>query len=283
MKMKIDILPNEIIEKYNLGDIFHNKYVYFKIKMGMYGLPESGILVNKVLKKRLSKHGYYECKFTPGFYRHVWGLIMFSLVVDDFGVKCQGIQQAKYLKEALDKYYGVDVDWKGRLFCVITLNCNYNMRHVELSVPGYVQRNRTKYQHANPKNLQHSPYQAQPIQYGIKVQQPFKYDTSAPLYDKQIKRVQDIVGTFVWYSRECDPTLAAFLGAIASLQTKGTEDVMAAFHQLLDYLTTHPDASIWYHASDMILTFDTDASYLSELGGKIRAADYYYMTNRVQK
>ena len=58
---------------------------------------------------------------------------------------------------------------------------------------------------------------------------------------------------------------------------------MAAFHQLLDYLTTHPDASIWYHASDMILTFDTDASYLSELGGKIRAADYYYMTNRVQK
>ena len=35
---------------------------------------------------------------------------MFSLVVDDFGVKCQGIQHAKHLKEALDKYYEVDVD-----------------------------------------------------------------------------------------------------------------------------------------------------------------------------
>ena len=51
MKMKIDILPNEIIEKYNLRDIVHNKYVYLKINMGMYGLPESGILSNKLLKK----------------------------------------------------------------------------------------------------------------------------------------------------------------------------------------------------------------------------------------
>ena len=152
MKMKIDILPNEIIEKYNLRDIFHNEYVYFKINMGMYGLPEAGILANKLLKKRLSKHGYYECQFTPGLYRHVWRPIMFSLVVDDFGVKCQGIQHAKHLKEALDKYYEVAVDWKGRLFCGITLDWNYNMRHVDLSVPGYVQRKRTKYQHADPKN-----------------------------------------------------------------------------------------------------------------------------------
>ena len=85
--MKIDILPDEIIEKYNLCNIFHNEYVYFKINMGMYGLPEAGILANKILKKRLIKHGYYEWQFTPGLYRHVWRPIMFSLVVGDFGVK----------------------------------------------------------------------------------------------------------------------------------------------------------------------------------------------------
>ena len=33
----------------------------------------------------------------------------------------------------------------------------------------------------------------------------------------------------------------------------------------------------------MILAFDTEAYYISELGGKRRAADYYYMTNRAQK
>ena len=33
----------------------------------------------------------------------------------------------------------------------------------------------------------------------------------------------------------------------------------------------------------MILAFGTDASYHSYLGGKIRAAAYYYMTNKVHK
>ena len=58
---------------------------------------------------------------------------------------------------------------------------------------------------------------------------------------------------------------------------------MTACHQLLDYLANHPDASIQYRTSDMILAFDTDASYLSELGGKIHAVAYYYMNNKGQK
>ena len=58
---------------------------------------------------------------------------------------------------------------------------------------------------------------------------------------------------------------------------------MNACHQLLEYIATHPDAAMWYYASDMILAFNTDVSYLSELGGKIRAVAYYYMTNNGQK
>ena len=38
--------------------------------------------------------------------------------------------------------------------------------------------------------------------------------------------------------------------------------------QLLDYLATHPDAKIRYHASDMVLNIHSDASYLSEIGAK---------------
>ena len=126
------------------------------------------------------------------------------------------------------------MDWKGRLFFGITLDWNYNMRRVDLSIPSYVQRKRTKYQHYNPKNPQHSPYQAQPIQYGTKVQQPVKSDTSAPLSYEQIKSVQDIVGAFVWYNPVCDPKLAASLSAISSHQTKGTKDIIAACHQIID-------------------------------------------------
>ena len=72
---------------------------------------------------------------------------MFSLAVDYFGVKFEGIQHAKHLKELLKNHYEVAVDWKGRLFYGITLDWNYNLQHFDLSVPGYVQRKLTKYQH----------------------------------------------------------------------------------------------------------------------------------------
>jgi hypothetical protein len=53
------------------------------------------------------------------------------------------------------------------------------------------------------------------------------------------------------------------LNDIATEQTKATEKTQAATKQLLDYLSTRPDAIIRYHASDMILHIHSDASYLS--------------------
>ena len=58
---------------------------------------------------------------------------------------------------------------------------------------------------------------------------------------------------------------------------------MAVCHQLLDYLATHPNATIHYHASDTILAFDTDAYCLSEPDGKSRATAYYYLTRSGDK
>ena len=42
-----------------------------EICRGMYGLPQAGVLANKLLKERLIKHGYYEVPHTPGLFRHV--------------------------------------------------------------------------------------------------------------------------------------------------------------------------------------------------------------------
>ena len=114
------------------------------------------------------------------------------------------------------------------------------------------------------------------------MQYPIPSDKTAPLSPEQIKRVQDIISTFIWYGRACDPTLTASLSAIAYRQSKGTEAFLAVSHQLLDYLATHPGNAIRYHASDIILVFDTDASYLSEPVGKSCAAAYYYMTKKGQ-
>jgi hypothetical protein len=55
---------------------------------------------------------------------------------------------------------------------------------------------------------------------------------------------------------------------------------MGDIKQLLDYCATHPDANIQYHASDMILHMESDASYLSETKARSRAAGFFYLGNQ---
>ena len=69
----------------------------------MWGLPEAGILANKLLQKRLKPHGYHECVNTPGLWRHTTRLITFSLVVNNFGVKYVGKEHADHLISCLKR------------------------------------------------------------------------------------------------------------------------------------------------------------------------------------
>ncbi len=56
---KLSNIPDEVIEEYKLREkATKNGSVYIKAKQGLYGLPQSGLLANEHLKKRLNKHGY---------------------------------------------------------------------------------------------------------------------------------------------------------------------------------------------------------------------------------
>ncbi len=67
------------------------------------------------------------------------------------------------------------------------------------------------------------------------------------------------------------------LSSIASEQTRGTMNTMAKAKQLLDYLATHPNATIQFQASDKILNIHSDASYLSETKAHSRACSHFFM------
>ncbi len=47
--------------------------------------------------------------------------------------------------------------------------------------------------------------------------------------------------------------------------------------QLMDYLETHPNATVRFHASDMILNVHLDASYLSEANAHSQACSHFFM------
>ena len=122
-----------------------------------------------------------------------------------------------------------------------------------------------------------APHKYNPPTYGRASQTPVPNDTSAALPPDQITRIQQVVGTLLFYARAIDSTIRVALSAIASAQTKSTQATAQAVTDLLNYCATHPDASIRYTASNMILNVHSDASYLTEKEAHSRAGGHYFM------
>jgi hypothetical protein len=66
MRLKLDIIPDKIIDHYTLRDLVDkDRWVYIEICKGMYGLPQSGILANQLLEKHLAKKGTINANTPP--------------------------------------------------------------------------------------------------------------------------------------------------------------------------------------------------------------------------
>jgi hypothetical protein len=201
---------------------------------------------------------------------------MFSLVVDNFGVKYVGRQHIDHLIASIEKYYTFSKDWAGQLYGGITLRWDYERRTVDLSMSGYIAATFHKYQH----HAQHAPHKWNELNYGAKQQFTEPEDDTATLPPDGIKRIQQITGTLLYYARAVDPTMLMALGTIAAQQSKGTEATATAIVHLLDYCATNPDATIRYQASDMVLRIHSDASYLLEAKARSRSGGHFYLGDK---
>ncbi len=152
----------------------------------VWGLPQAGILANKLLRKCLAPNGYYKCKQTPGLWQHTTRPVSFTLVVDNFGMKYTHKSDVNHLIECLKTYYKLTKDWDGNLYCGIKLKWDYNARMLDISMSGYIVKQLQKYKHDMPTRPQHCPYTPQPRQYGTNAQQPIPPDTSPSLSKDEI-------------------------------------------------------------------------------------------------
>jgi hypothetical protein len=143
----------------------------------------------------------------------------------------------------------------------MTLKWDYDKRTCDISMPGYVSNVLSKFQHDIHKHPQHTPSRYVTPVYGAKTQCDMK-DETPQLTVQQCITIQKVTGSVLYYAIAVDPTVLMPLNDIAMEQTKAKEKTQAAMNQMLDYLATHPDATIRYHASDMILHIHSDASYL---------------------
>ena len=122
-----------------------------EIRHGIYGLPQSGILTNKLLKERLAVDSYFELPYNPGLFKHETRHVWFTLTVDDFGIKHIGNEHALHLTDTLKKHYKVKVVCEGSLYCGIFSKLHYNEGYLDISMPNYVAKKLARYKQLQPK------------------------------------------------------------------------------------------------------------------------------------
>ncbi len=84
------------------------------------------------------------------FFKHDSRPILFTLVVDDFGIKYVGKEHLDHLLKILEGYYKLEVDWEGARYCGIQLDWHYNERYVDIFMPIYVAKQLARYDHKPP-------------------------------------------------------------------------------------------------------------------------------------
>jgi hypothetical protein len=250
-----------------------------RIEKGMYGLPQAGIIANERLTKFLEPQGYTPCSITPGLWKHKTRSIQFSLVFDDFGIKYTDKANVHHLIAALSKDYVLKVDWAGTKYCGLSFAWDYANHTVDISMPGYIDRALQRFAHPTPTKPQPLPHAWARPHYGAKQQFAPADDITAELPAADKTRIQEIIGVLLFYGRAVGSTLIAALGTIATQQSAPTAKIMDAVVQILDYCATNPEATVRFHASDMILHIDSDASYLSAPKACSRAAGYHYLSS----
>ena len=148
-------------------------------------------------------------------------------------------------------------------------------------MPGYNKKGLKRFGHEAPARRQDSPHEHTSPNYGAKVQYATDDDTSAPLDDANKKRIQQIIGTYLFPGRAINSPLLVALGSMAGQQSNPTERTKAAAKQLLDYIASQEDPVLTYRASEMILAAHSDASYLSEPKARSRAGGHIFLSENV--
>jgi hypothetical protein len=122
---------------------------------------------------------------------------------------------------------------------------------------------------------QHCPYSLEPKKYGANAKSPLPRNDSQKLTNKEINKVQQIVGSILYYAWTVDITVLMVLSAIASEQTKGMEHTMEKAYQVLEYLATHSNTMLQFQASDMVMNIHSNALLLTKPNSCSRASGHF--------
>ena len=113
----------------------------------------------------------------------------------------------------------------------------------------YVPEALAQFRHKAPQTPQHQPYPHVRPTYGATRQYAEAQETSEQLSKEEKSYVQEVIGSFLYYTRCVGASMLPALGTLATQQASPTKNTMKKIKQFLGYAATHPDAVVTYHAS----------------------------------
>jgi hypothetical protein len=195
------------------------------------------------------------------------------VVVDDFGILHGTVEVCEKLFQVLRLQYVITTDNTGSKYLGIDIIPNAN-GSVSLSMPGYVQNALNRFGVTLDSEGTHSPLIYHPIVYGPQVEH---IDASPTIDEHRTKRIQQIVGVFLYYARAVDESMLCALNKIASRQSNPTEELEKDVNRFLQYAATYPNGKLTFWPSDLQLFVHSDASYASETNSRSRSGAFYFL------
>ncbi len=230
----------------------------------MYGLPQSGIITQQLLKECLGKVGYTQSKIIPGLWKHQTRAMSFLLCCQQLChkmhkerrplplVKCtqEGLLSDRRLdgqkmprnhhRVGLQQPKSSSLDARIHQEGIIMLQTRHTQKDAKLTAST------------------HNPRLRKQIQYAA------DEDDTSTLGKNDRKCIQQVAGALLYYARAVNSTILPALSSIATKQAAPIAKTMAKVKQLVDYVSTQQEAIITYRASDMILSVYSDAGYCNE-------------------
>jgi hypothetical protein len=144
----------------------------------MYGLLQSGIIAQELLKKQLVEYGYHQSKIINGFWKHKTRPTCFTLIVDNFAVKYLNNEDTEHLIDAIKKNYPMTVDKEATKYISLTIEWDYKNPKAHIHMPDYIQKALIRFKHDTLDKIQKSPHPHVIAQYGTKTQYAKEEDVS---------------------------------------------------------------------------------------------------------
>ena len=159
MKLPISMFPQEIVKQYNLKDIVAaDGYVYMNISKGILGLKQARRLDSNHLTKNLDINGYETLKHTPYLWRYHTSDLVFSLVVENFGINYTVKEDTYHMLKYLWVDYEITKKCTGEKYLGLILKWEYVNRSVHVCIPVYSKAALLKFQRKATKKPQDTPY-----------------------------------------------------------------------------------------------------------------------------